>query len=336
MQLKLGDACTSLLGYDGHLIAVSRKGVIELADPLRLKSLCRFQVQGPVTAEPCINDGVLYVATRGQLAAYSLAAMTLGTPRVSQLWQLPLSGPPLHALTAAGDRLFVTVATSGQQAVYVVDSIGHQPSAPRQILGARTVSWMTADPASGQAIAFTESDGYGVQLHVIGAQVASYPVQLAQMANHAISLLGGTVFAVFGESRSLYRIDAGSGAVVEPLENDTQHFALSHAGDNDWDRDGVHIDTLGVTFLRSGVRDGFVTHERAAKGAPVLVQESAAIVGMEDGHVRIYNLAHAPRHESWSVGGSPITALAAFESYVVAGNSDGVVDVRELRGKGAA
>ena len=336
LQLQLGDPCLTILGYDGHLIAVSKQGVVEVADPLQAKSLCRFQVQGPVTAEPCIKDGVLYVGTRNQLCAYSLAAMSLATPRVSQLWHFPLNGPAIHALTVAGDRLFVTIASAGRQEVQVVENVARQPSSPRPLLGGGKLSWVAADPANARAVVLSESDGHGLQLHVVAQQVVSHRVQLDELADHAIALLGGTIFGIFGDSRRLYRIDAESGAVVEPLESDTQHFALSRAGD-DWDRDGVHVDTRGVGFMRSGVRDLLATHERITKGSSLIVQGSAAIVGMEDGRVRIYNFAHAPRHETWSVGGNggEITALAAFESHIAAGTSQGVVEVRELRANGA-
>jgi hypothetical protein len=163
-------------------------------------------------------------------------------------------------------------------------------------------------------------------------------VSVQAMAEHPIAFLGGTVFGIFGEAHRLYRIDAATGAIEEPLEEDTQLFAVTHDAADEWDRDGVGIDTSGIVFWRSGVRDSFAPHERAARGSPVIVQGCTAAVGMEDGRVLLYNLAQLPRHEVWRLGdqeGAAITALASFDSYIAAGNRDGVVEVRELLAKGA-
>ena len=332
LRLRLGDACRSLLGYDGHLIAISVSGVVEIADPLRAKSVCRFQTQGPITAEPCISDGVLYLAMRGQLSAYAMAALVLEPPRVRPLWQVPLNGTPIHALTAAAGRLYVTVATADWREVHVVEQ-----RTVRSILGAPKMSWVAADPSGSSAVFLSEEDGR-VRLHVMSEGLATHPVALHTLADHPIALLGGKVFGIFGEAHRLYRIDAANGAVHEPLDEDTQLFALTRDAADDWDRDGVGIDTGGIAFWRSGVRDSFAPHERASKGSPVIVQCCAAAVGMEDGRVLLYNLAQLPRHEVWRLGnqaGAAITALASFESYIAAGNREGMVEVRELLSQGA-
>ncbi len=333
LRLRLGDSCRSLLGYDGHLIAISLNGVVEVADPLRAKSVCRFQTQGPVTAEPCISDGVLYLATRGQLSAYALAALVLETPRIRPLWHVTLSGTPIHALTAVGDRLYVTVATADWREVQVIEQ-----GSVRSIHGAPKMSWVAADPSSSRAVFLSEEDGR-VRLHVMSDGLATHAVALHSLTDHPIALLGGTIFGIFGDAHRLYRINAATGAIEEPLDEDTQLFALTRDGADDWDRDGVGIDTRGIAFWRTGVRDSFAPHERASKGSPVIVQGCAAAVGMEDGRVLLYNLAQLPRHEVWRLGdqsGAAITALASFESYIAAGNRDGIVEVRELVSKGAA
>ena len=336
LQIHLGDPCRSLLGYDGHLVAVSAAGTVEIADPSRAKSVCRFQAQGPVTAEPCIRNGVLYLATRGQVTAYSLAATTMNPPRVKPLWQLPVSGTPVHALTAAGERLYVTVASADWREIYAVDGLdGGRPAAGVPIFGARTLSWVAADPAGHRAVFLSEAEDGGVQLHVAEQRLTSHAVSLRSFAEHPIAILGGTVFAIFGESRRLYRIDASSGSIEEPLEDDMQLFALSHDVDDEWDRDGVWIDSDGVYFSRFRVRDSFEPHERAVKGSPVIVRGSAAVVGMEDGRVRIYDLARLPRHDVWHLGGSrsteAVTALASFDGWIAAGNRGGTVEVRGVR-----
>jgi hypothetical protein len=340
LELRLGDPCRSLLGFDGHLVAVSLSGVVELADPLRTKSICRFLAHGPITAEPCIRNGVLYLATRGQLSAYSLAAMTMETPRVRPLWQLPLNGTPIHALTAVDNRLYVTLASADWREVRVVEGLDQRPQpTTRAVHGAAKMSWVAADPESAQAVFFSETDGR-VQLHVSGPALATYPVALRAFAEHPIALLGGSVFGVFGDAHRLYRIDASSGEIEEPLDDDTQFFAIAHDLDEEWDRDRVVITNADINFSRVGVRDTFEPHERAVKGSPIIVRGCAAVLGMEDGRVRIYDLTQLPRQDVWYVGGSrssaAITALASFDSYIAAGNRDGLVEVCELRARETA
>jgi hypothetical protein len=263
--------------------------------------------------------------------------MTMQTPRVRPLWQLPLDGTPVQALTAAGDRLYVTLASADWREVVVIENLAQpQPSAARPLHGAPRMSWIAADPASSHAVFLSETDGRGIELHVARPELTTYPVPLDRLAEHPIAFLGGTVFAIFGVAQRLYRINASSGAIEEPLDEDTQLFALTDIN-GDWDRDSVRVDTDGVVFSRARIRDSMEPHDRAVKGSPLIVRDSAAVIGMEDGRVRIYNLAQLPRHEVWRVGGADgvaITALASFDSYIAAGNRDGTVEVRELRAKG--
>lgn len=337
IDLRLGDQCRGLLGWDGHLIAISLSGTIAVVDAARGTTICRFQTQGPITAEPCIDNGVLYLATRGQLTAYALTGMAMETPRVRPRWQLALDGTPIHALTVAGDRLYVTLAFPDRREIHVVEHLA-QPTAARLLHAAPRVSWIAADADSGHAAFLSEQSVAGIRLHVARPDVTTYDVALRGLHDQPIAFLGGAIFGVFDEALRLYRIDAASGAIEEPLDEDTHLFALTHHA-NEWDRDGVRIGSDGVAFSRSGVRDSFGPYDRAVKGSPVIVRDSAVLVGMEDGRVRIYDAAQLPRYESWRIGdsdGVPITAVAAFDVYIAAGNRDGRVEVRELRASGAA
>jgi hypothetical protein len=331
LRIRLGDNCRSLLGYDGHVIAVSVNGAVEIADPMRAKSVCRFQAQGPITAEPCIDNGVLYLATRGQVTAYALTAMSLETPRIRPLWQVAVNGTPVQALTPLRERLFVTVASAGWREVHVIEQ-----QRTKLLHAASSVSWIAADAATSRAVFLSEQDGR-VQLHVVGDEATTHPVSLQVIGEHPIALLGDTLFGIFGKEHRLYRIDVTTGGIEEPLDEDTQLFALTHDGE-EWDRNSVSIDTGGILFSRAMVRDSFAPHERASRGSPVIVQDCAVAVGMEDGRVLIYDLAAPPQHEIWRLtdnGGAPITALVSFDSFIAAGNKDGVVEVRELVAKGA-
>lgn len=337
LTLRLGSECRGLLAYDGHLVAVSHAGVVEIADGAAEKSLCRFQVQGPVTAQPCIRDGILYIAGGGQLGAYSLGAMTLHQPRVRPLWSVPLGGTPVHALTPVGERLYVTVASPARREVRVIEQLDRS-AAPRTVHGATRVSWLAADPSSRSAVFFSQNDGQSLLMHLAGSDVTTLPVALQDVREHPIAVIGGTVFGIFGDAHRLCRIEASTGAVEESLDEDTQFFALSHGLEEEWDRESVIIDGSGIVFSRSGVRDTFGPHDRAVKGSPLIVRDSAVAVGMEDGRVRIYDLAQLPRHDVWLVGGSssPITALLSFDGYIAAGNREGAVEIREIHTKGRA
>jgi len=338
LTLRLGDECRALLACDGHLIAVSMSGTIEVADPARARSICRFQTQGPVTAQPCISNGILYVSTRNQITSYALPPLLFDSPRVRPLWQAAIDGTPLFALTPAGNRVFATVANGEWREVHVVEANGPRATA-RSLLRASKMSWLAGDPATGEVVFFSE-DGGRVQLHVVRDSVVTHPVPLQTLAEQPIALLGGAAFGIFGAARQLHRIAVANGAVEESLENDTQLFALTQDANGEWDRDGVRIDTDGVSFARSGIRDSFAPIERAARPSPIVLHDAAAIVGMDDGRVLVYELAHLPHHDVWRLedghSSTAITALASFDRFIAAGNRDGVVEVRELRQKGMA
>lgn len=334
MTLRLGDSCSSLLGYDGHLVAVSIKGLVEIVEPARNQSVCRFQVAGAVTSDPCIHNGVLYVTAGRQLVAYALSSLTLNPPRVRPLWSISLDATPVHPLTVAGGRLYVTLANRDGREVHVLDDLLH-PANTRLLYGARQVSWVAADPQNTRALFFSDDGDGNVQLHTVDRDLITNPVLVDRLGQSAIAVIGDSVFGSFGETNRLYRIDSTSGSIEEPLEDDTQLFALSADGDDEWDRDAVYVDTSGVSFVRPGVRDTFEPHDRATKGSPLMIRDSAVLIGMQDGRVRIYDLAHLPSYETWLVaGGSAISALASFESYVAAGNTNGFVEVRQIRARG--
>ena len=102
--------------------------------------------------------------------------------------------------------------------------------------------------------------------------------------------------------------------------------------------DGVQVGTNGVTFLRADFKDPFSPLERVVKGSPVLVQGRAAVLGMQDGRLRIYDLRRVPSHDVRRLpgDGEAISAIAAFDSSIAAGNARGVVKVFEIREGGTA
>ncbi len=344
LKLQLGDSCRSLLGYDRHIIAISQNGTIEVGDPLRATADHRMKADGPVSCEPCIERGILYLGSPGRLTAYSLGGLGLAKPRLTPLWQLPLTGTPIQALAALDDRLYLTVFhPEGRKEVQVVEDLKRTPPRAGRVLHASArLSWVAADPVSKQVVFFSQ-EGKETHLHTVSQagkpEMTSRPVLLPPFAEQLpIALLGGKVFGVFGEDEKLCRVDVRTASFEQGLDTDTKLFSLSQEGEQDWDGDGVRVQTTGVAFLRSGVTDSFTPLDRVAKGSPIILQGSSAVLAMQDGRIRVYDLLRPPRHEVRRLtdDGEPITALASFQNFVAAGNAKGIVKVLELCGKRAA
>jgi hypothetical protein len=341
LSLQLGDSCRSLLGYDRHLIAVSQGGTIEICDPERPAANLRLKTDGPISCEPCIEEGLLYLGSPGRLTAYSLGALTLAMPRLSPLWQLPLSGTPVQALTAQGNRLYINVVqANGRKEVQVFEHLDRNPPpAGRALHTASRVSWSAGCPRNEQVVFFSENDGQTV-LHMVTpgashAEIGHHPISRAPLPfadNIPIIVAGGKIFGVFGEDEKLCRFDIRTGELEQSLGNDTKLFSIVQEHGRDWDGDGVKVDSHGVHFLRADVKDTFSPLERVVKGSPVIVQGRAVVIGMQDGRIRIYDLLRLPYYESLRLtsDGEPITALASFRSYVAAGNVKGVVRLFEI------
>jgi len=346
LNLELGDPCRSLLGYDRHLIAISQSGTIEIRDPQVPTASLRFKAEGPVSCEPCIEGGVLYLGSPGRLTAYSLGALTLAQPRLAPHWQLRLPGTPVQALTVLGDHLYVTIVSPDmRREVLVVENLERKPpGAGRPLHGSAKLSWTAADPASQQLVFLSQQDE-SLQLHRVvhdGVRpdlatqpLAHIPYPLAD--NVPIAFLGGKIFGVFGDEEKLCRIDAASGELEQALGDDVKLFSLSQDSEGRWDGDGVQIFTHGIHFLRAARTDWFTPLERVVKGSPILLRGRAAVVGMLDGRLRVYDLARLPRYEQLRLTGAsePITALASFQNYLAVGNVKGVVKLLTLQGRPA-
>jgi hypothetical protein len=347
LKLELGDTCRSLLGYDRHLIAVSQSGTIEVCDPQVPAASLRLKTEGPISCEPCIENGILYLGSPARLTAYSLGALTLAQPRLVPQWQLHLPGTPVQALTVLADRLYVTIVNSDvRREVLVLENLERNPpAAVRRLHSSAKLSWTAADPTSQQLVFFSQQ-GESLQLHRVvhdgdrpelaTQPLAGVPYPLAE--NVPIAFLEGKIFGVFGDDEKLCRIDATSGELEQALGDDTKLFSLSQDGDGRWDGDGAQIFANGIHFLRAARTERFAPLERVVKGSPILLKGRAVVVGMLDGRVRLYDLSRLPRYEQVrpTVGSEPITALAAFDSYVAVGNAKGVVKLLTLRSRPAA
>ena len=344
LHLQLGDPCRSLLGYDRHLIAVSQGGTIEIADPRLGETGRRFKVDGPISCEPCIDRGVLYLGSPSKVSAYSLGSLSLEAPQLLRLWQSPVSGTPIQALTCMDGRIYVTshqqIGTQSRREVQMIETQARVPPPPRTIISSWRLSWAAADEVRRQVVFLSEDLGH-LQLHTVShngrLDVSSRPLPLRQLSDQVpIALLGGKLFAVLGDDETLVRIDVDSATRDFDMAPDTKLFSLSRGSQWEWDGDGVRIDSAGVVFMRSAVKDTLEPHERVAKGSPVLVGDAVAVVATDDGRLRFYDRMFPPRQETRRIAadGERITAVASFQNYVAAGNAKGVVKVFELRGKG--
>jgi hypothetical protein len=344
-QLDLGDRCRSLLGYDRHLIAVSQTGTIEVRDAARPASGLRFKADGPITCEPCVENGVLYLGSRGGLSAYSLGSLIRASPRLSPLWQLRLPGLPVQALTAVAGHLYVTVQRpDGTHEVHSIEDLERRPPPSSRSLwrGARP-SWTAGDGARREGV-FLSQDGASLQLHRIvregpRAKLLTVPLTAPPPLSGSVPLafLGGQVFAVCGDDEQLCRIDAAQGELEGTLGDGIQMFSLSRDGERGWDGDGVQVSHHGVRFLRAAQTDALLPQERV-KAPPVLVAGRAAVLAMLDGRLRAYDLLHLPRYDPLRLAapGEEITSLISFQGYLAAGNSRGVVKLLALRERPAA
>jgi hypothetical protein len=345
LRIQLGDTCRSLLGYDRHLIAVAQNGTIEIGDPEGWAPSVRLKADGPISCEPCVEQGILYLGSPGRLTAYSLGALTLAVPRLAPLWQLPLSGTPIHSLTCLGNRLYITVVAQGRREVQVVENLERTPPlAPRTLHASSKVSWVAGDPANQQAVFFSQEDD-DLYLHTVqpamarteinSASLSRVPIPFAEQI--PITLLGGKIFGVFGDEDKLCRIDAFSGEFEQSLGPDVKLFSLGRDRDRGWDGDGVQIDTGGISFLRTGQRVSLAPLERVVKGSPVLLPGRAAAIGLQDGQLRIYDLHRLPLYDvrRLSGDGEALTALVSFHSYIAAGNIKGDIRVYEVHEKAA-
>lgn len=71
----------------------------------------------------------------------------------------------------------------------------------------------------------------------------------------------------------------------------------------------------------------------AIRGAPLILKDCAAAVGMRGGTVRLYDIHDPALPLIWSISENPeepITALAASENILAAGNDKGLVKLCRL------
>lgn len=331
-QLTLEGPCLDLLIYDGFLIAVSSRGVVEAT---RLdgdgRSSRWLAGGGGVSAHACVAHSVLYVAGEGRLTAYSLAGLDESPAEVHELWGLPLDGVPLHALLTLGDRLFLTLRRDGgEQRVVMVGGLEPR-SAPRQEIvyqGGAVSPLAASGAAEGELFFFSPGEG-SLDLHTVSTtssggwrthhRLVKAPGRLQE--HRLLATIGTKVFAVVGDNDLLCRFDGKHGLFEEHLCPDSRSFALSGT------RSGVVVQTGGVFFLPHA--SGEPTSD-VIQSHPVLLRDRAVAVGLGDGRLRLHDLENPAAVRHLRVSNRGVTVAASAEDYVAAGCEDGVVKLWKL------
>jgi hypothetical protein len=335
LELRLEDRCRTILSWDHHVIAISQKGVMDIVEIGTGALPLRLTVDGPVTCEPCISRGTLFLGAPGRVTAYPLGALTLHPPRLEPRWGISLPGTPIQALTVLEDSLYVTVIRPDQKnEILSLGQIhGNRPSTPKSLFTARRLGWMAAEPSS-RSVVFLSEEGGDLWLHCADHSRGDHPGLTSRRLlqtprpfadNVPIAVLEDKLFGVFGEADPLCRIDFQDGSFDQVLRDDTKIFSMSGL------RDGIHIDSAGIFFLGPNISDALNPFERV-KCPPVILGDCAAAIGLQDGRIRVYDLHNPPRHEVLRLANEPdeITALASFRTYLAAGNAGGIVKVFEL------
>jgi hypothetical protein len=239
-------------------------------------------------------------------------------------------------LLAFENRLYLNVAhPDGQREIQVLDDADRdKPGEARVVHAGRRLGWLAANPPSRRVFFLSEEDG-ALAVHSVDHAASSHPEVVSRpvpraprpFADHVpIAVMGAKLFAVLGEEDKLCRIDAHDGVFDLVVREDTKSFSLSGI------RDGVLVGTAGPIFLSFNVVETLNPMERI-KGSPVILKDCAAVVGMQGGRIRVYDLLNPPVHQELRLSNDPleeVTALASFRNYIAAGNLKGTVKVFEL------
>jgi hypothetical protein len=338
LELRLGDACRSLVSSDRHLIAVAGNGEVKIVDVARgPASEIRLAASGEMTAEPCVSRGMLYLAAkevrgRGRVVAFALGGLGLEEPRLEPRWEMGVPGIPIQALLALEGRLYLSLLLPDRRReVHLIeDADRDRPRDSQALLSVRRPSWLAANPPSRKVFFLSEEDG-DLRVHWADHGATSNPRLATRSVTGAflplvdsvpIAVMGAKIFAVLGEAERLCRIDAQDGVFDLAMQADARDFALGGV------RDGLVIDTSGLVFLAAQRRADLNPMERI-KGPPVILKDCAAVIALQDGRLRVYDLRTPPLHQELRVssGMEEVTALISFRNYIAAGDSAGTVKV---------
>ncbi len=334
-SLHLEDWCRSLLFSDGHLFVVTRGGRVEVVDVESRQVKGGWKVEGPITCEPCVHRGSLYLGGRQRVSAFTLGQLVPGRP-LEPRWEAVIEGTLIQAFLGVEDRLYLSVGHKGARSseIQILDGIGsHRRPAAQSVFAGPCLSTPVSSVESRRVVFFSQEDEH-LTIHradhrssprptIARRQVAGAPRALRHYL--PIAAVRDKVYAVFGEDSRLCSIDTERcvfGVVIKP---DVQNFALSGPSD------GVLIRSGSMFFLYRNHEEPLTPDDRI-NGAPVIIQGRAVFVGMKDGRVRWYDLSNPSilGEEHLSDSYEEVTALASYRDYVAAGGSGGTVRLYRL------
>jgi hypothetical protein len=333
--------CKSLLIYDQYLFAFSVEGEITVADISKtpVKPFISFHAGGNIYAVPAISQGSLYVGTEKYLRAYSLGNLfSEPTAKPDPRWELPVSGTPVRELLPVKDQLyFMTIFPDRHYEICAVKDI----QAARIKPSGRCFSGLHVSSLAGihtdkiRKIYFLSQDQNGTRLHLIDhARGTVFEPEILPVKGGTagfrkripIAVIGAKIFFVLKTEDTLCRLDAHTGEIDSKFCKNVREFSM--AGIND----PIISTSKGLLFQRIG-KKAELGEGQAIRGAPLILKDCAAAVGMRGGAVRLYDIHDPALPLIWSVSenpGEPVTSLAASENIIAAGNEKGLVKLCRL------
>jgi hypothetical protein len=335
---ELSGKCKYILAYDGHIIAVSEEGNIEIVNLAKSNKRFSISAGGKIHAEPAIHDGVLYVGfskdeaeDKGGITAYYLGDLSQPSPDIQEHWTLDCEGIPVQSLLAYEDRLYLKLndRMDRQSIVYVDRITEKKPSLLDHLTTQFTsVSTLACTPQFRQ-VYFLSQDDDRVYLNVFDHNAnASQPkstvvsgITKSLVPHVPIAVMGSKIFAVFDRDKnSLCKLDAGESKFDQRLYNDVKEFAMHSMNDI------AILNSTGIFFAAKNIKERFVADESTSL-PPIIMKDFAAVVGLRKGKVRLYDVSNPMQHIDRNVFDSQadeVTAMATFSNYIAVGNRKGI------------
>lgn len=341
-SFRFSGRCRSILLQDQYLVAVSDNGVIKALDMQHpRREPFTFNAHGSILAEPALHNGTLFVGAvknenreKGVIYAFPLGGLSLTSPEANLHWDIDLEGKPVQALLPFFDRLYLNVSKNERREIHVIDNIdGNKPIGPVRVYSGQRSSTLVGDQPTRKVFFLSEQEGQlyiNVFDHTSGtpSRMGSKPIKEAPpdfLDYIPVAAIGSKLFAVFGESKNLCRIDIHTCCFDTQITDRVRNYAL--AGMNNQ----MVINTRGLYSTSENMQENVQQGENIVSG-PVVLRDKAVVVGMKDGKVRFYKLSSLSIQGIFQVFNAEdrVQTLAAYKNYVAVGNPKGEVKVLEL------
>jgi hypothetical protein len=340
----LNGSCRSILTYDRHIFAVSSTdtdGSIVVAPLMEMEDLQAYcwslNLRAPVRARAVIHRGSLYVAAGSRLFAFTLS--DVGGAALQLRWSFDFrASVPVSVLLPIDDSLYVPVAHDPQyqrgcmirldnissatqpRAVVLHDGLMPSPAAAMES-EPRSVFFLAADTVRLYCGMVSHQDGREPALAWRPVNNAFSPMDPV----HPIAVHYGKIFSIFRQDQTLCRIDIQTAQVDDAIVRNARRFSLSTSGSP------LVVTAANVMIparrLAEDLLPGHIVHSH-----PLLLGDVAAVMGLGDGDVRIFDMANLARFRVWRVpgAGAPVTHLAPYGDILVIGDAFGAITVTEF------